>query len=314
MLQSLRKSILLLSVMVVLTCVVYPFLLWLAGVYVFPFQANGSLLYGDDGNVVGSRLIAQSFTQDIYFQSRPSAAGYDAAASTSSALAASNNKLRVRVARSLGPIVRDQAGRLVGREIEKWFQQDMYQGKPHLVEQWAALNPKQAMAWVTEDQNHMNLLEQWKKTHVNEYTVADNLQELAVAFFSSYSHENPGKFPVLVKSSMKAVNAGVDIQSIFFEMWHNDHPDVVLQEVPADMVMTSASGLDPHITLQNALVQMDRVANAWAVKLKRPPSTMKEEIQALVMANANAPFNGLIGEKIVNVLELNLALRKQYGA
>ncbi len=314
MLQSLRKSILLLSVMVVLTCVVYPFILWLAGVYLFPFQATGSLLTGDDGHPVGSKLIAQAFTQDIYFQSRPSAANYDAAASASSSLAASNGKLRMRVARSLGTMVRYQSGALVGRDIEKWFQQDKFAGKPHLVEQWALLYPKQATAWVAADKDHQALLDEWKQTHVNEYTTAENAQQLAVQFFVSYSHENPGKFPVRVKSGFKPVNAGPEIQANFFDMWRTDHPEAELQAVPADMVMTSASGLDPHITLQNALAQLDRVANAWALKLHQPSAKLKSEIATLINANAAAPFNGLIGEKIVNVLELNLALRKQYGA
>lgn len=314
MLKNVTKSIFLLSALVVLTAVIYPSILWLAGVYAFPEQAAGSLLYGDDGNAVGSRLIAQSFTEDYYFHPRPSAAGYNAAASASSALAASNVKLRVRVARSLGTIARYQSGNLVGRDIEKWFQQDKYQGKPHLVAQWAQLNPKQATAWMEEDQAHADFVEQWKKTHVNEYTIADNLEQLAVAFFVSYSHENPGKFPVLVNATIKPVNAGAEIQSYFFDLWHNDHPDVVLQELPADMVMTSASGLDPHITLQNAEVQLDRVASAWAAKLKKPHAAIKQEIEALLITNAKAPLHGLLGEKIVNVLELNLTLRKQYGA
>ena len=60
------------------------------GQTVFPYQANGSLLRGPDGTVVGSRLIAQPFTKDEYFQPRPSAASYDASASASSTLAPSN--------------------------------------------------------------------------------------------------------------------------------------------------------------------------------------------------------------------------------
>lgn len=312
MLHSLSKSILLLSMMVVITCVIYPFLLWLAGAYVFPYQAAGSILY-EDGKPVGSRLIAQAFTQDIYFQPRPSAAGFDAAASASSALAASNDALRERVARAIGPIARYQSGALVGHDIEKWLQQDTYQGKPHLVEQWALLHPRQAVSWIAGDQQHYEYLEQWKKTHVTEYTATENLQQLAVQFFVTFSRENPGKFPVLVNAEIKPVNSGKEIQAVFFDMWRNDHPDVVLQSIPADMVMSSASGLDPDITLQNALAQLDRVANARAVNMKKPPAVVKSDIEALVMAHATAPFYGLIGDKIVNVLALNLALRKQYG-
>ena len=99
---------------------------------------------GPDGKPVGSRLIAQPFTKDEYFQPRPSAASYDASASASSSLAASNYALRDRVARVLGPIVKyrsgPKAGQLVAPDIESWFQQDVYQGNPHIVAQWADLH------------------------------------------------------------------------------------------------------------------------------------------------------------------------------
>ena len=99
------------------------------------------MVTGPDGKQVGSLLIAQPFTKDEYFWPRPSAASYDASASTSSALAASNYALRDRVARMLGPIVKyksgPEAGQLVAPDVEAWFQKDQYQGQPHLVAQWA---------------------------------------------------------------------------------------------------------------------------------------------------------------------------------
>ena len=105
MLRYLTKSALLIGITVVIVCGVYPGVLWVIGQTLFPFQANGSIVRGDDGKVIGSLLVAQPFTKDEYFQPRPSAASYDATASTSSGFAPSNYALRDRVARALGPIV-----------------------------------------------------------------------------------------------------------------------------------------------------------------------------------------------------------------
>ena len=45
--------------------------LWSVGQLIFPSQANGSLIIGDNGKAVGSRLIAQPFTRDEYFYPQP---------------------------------------------------------------------------------------------------------------------------------------------------------------------------------------------------------------------------------------------------
>ncbi len=63
---------------------------------IFPDQANGSLLV-QDGKVRGSRLVAQPFVADGYFQSRPSAASYDPMAAAGSNMARTNPDLQARV-------------------------------------------------------------------------------------------------------------------------------------------------------------------------------------------------------------------------
>jgi potassium-transporting ATPase KdpC subunit len=109
------------------------------------------------------------------------------------------------------------------------------------------------------------------------------------------------------------VKEGSDIQSTFFDMWRQEHPEADLQDVPGDLVMASGSGLDPDISLQNAEFQLDRVAAKWAEDVKRDVVDVRKEIDQILLSNASAPFGGLVGEKFVNVLEVNLELCKRYG-
>lgn len=85
------KSVSLLTLSLVICCGLYLLSPWVIGQPLFPFQANGSMLAGPDSNTVGARQIARPFTKDGYFQSRPSAASYEASASTSSTATASNS-------------------------------------------------------------------------------------------------------------------------------------------------------------------------------------------------------------------------------
>jgi K+-transporting ATPase ATPase C chain len=96
-------------------------------------------------------------------------------------------------------------------------------------------------------------------------------------------------------------------------MWRQDHPDAPLQDVPADMVTTSASGLDPHITLDNAEYQLDRVAQKWAADKKLDPKRVRDQIDQILQENASAALGGLAGEKFVNVLQVNLQLASRFG-
>jgi potassium-transporting ATPase KdpC subunit len=336
MLRYLSKSIWLLGLATVLLCGVYPAILWVIGQTAFPFQANGSIVNGPDGKPVGSLLIAQPFTKDEYFQSRPSAVSYDASASGSSTLGASNYLLRDRVARMLGPIARyasgPKAGQLVAPDVESWFQADRAGGQPHIVAQWADAHNGLAQAWVNADPSHGKYVDAWATQHrqavkqwiaANPATPNPKAADLAVVFFETFSAEHPGQFPSSVThtgsdgknvSAIELVKDGADVQSIFFDMWRQDHPDVALQDVPGDFVTTSGSGLDPNITLANATYQLERVAAAWAKDTKRDPAMVRAEIGALLRQKAHAPFGGLAGDPLVNVLEVNLELRRRFGA
>jgi potassium-transporting ATPase KdpC subunit len=85
----------------------------LAGV-LFPHQAGGSLILSN-GKVIGSELLAQSFTSDRYFHPRPSAAGngYDATSSGGSNLAQSNAKLLARIQGDIDKLAKENPGKPV---------------------------------------------------------------------------------------------------------------------------------------------------------------------------------------------------------
>jgi potassium-transporting ATPase KdpC subunit len=334
--KHVTKSLWLLSATIVICCLIYPLAVWAIGQTFFPFTANGSMVNGPDGKPVGSLLIAQPFTKDEYFQPRPSAASYDGSASASSTLAASNYMLRYRVAQALGPIVKyksgPKAGQLVAPDVEAWFQQDSFGGQPHIVAQWADAHNASAQGWVSADPSHAQYITDWAKAHKAE--VADWVKQnpgtsspqpldLAMVFFENFSKEYPGKFPSAVttqlpggksQTAIAPVASGSDIQSNFFDMWRQDHADADLANVPGDMVTTSGSGLDPHITLDNAEYQLDRVASKWAADTKRNPAEVRSEIDQILQTDAFAPLGGLVGEKMINVLQVNLELTKHYGA
>jgi K+-transporting ATPase ATPase C chain len=339
MLQHLRANLWLLVLTLLLCSVLYPLALLGIGNTFFRDKAEGSLLL-NDGKPVGSRLIAQPFqdkdgnTKDEYFQPRPSAASYKANASGASNLAASNYQLRDRVARALGPIVKYGAahpkkGQLVGPDIEAWFLKDQFAGKPHIVAQWASLHTGLASAWVKTDKLNSEYVAKWQKENPEPVrawiakhpdTPDPRPEDLARAFFESYSHAFPGTWPVAITPEGKTdkeinpVKKSSDIQSVFFDMWRQDHPDEDLENVPADMVMASGSGLDPHITLKNAEYQRDRVAKAWANKTNGNQKQIADEIKELLRAKSEAPLGGLVGVNLINVLEVNLELRHRYGS
>lgn len=75
--------------------------------------------------------------------------------------------------------------------------------------------------------------------------------------------------------------------------------------VPADAVTASASGLDPHISVKNALLQLSRVA--------RERGLAEKNLKALVDRYTDQSVFSIFGEAGVNVLELNLALDGKWG-
>jgi len=80
-------------------------------------------------------------------------------------------------------------------------------------------------------------------------------------------------------------------------------PDLRRDDIPPDAVTTSASGVDPHISEDNATIQANRVAKERGLPVDR--------LRELIDDAASQPLLGLAGEKSINVLELNLALDEE---
>ena len=183
--NQIKTTLKLFAILMVLVGVIYPFAVTVLAQLFFPTEAGGSLLYDSGGNLTGSALIGQPFSDPKYFWSRPSATSdypYNPLASGGS---------------NLGPTNKDLIDQISNR---------------------------------TE----------------------------------------------LLKSS--------GIQS----------------PVPSDLVEASASGLDPHISMQSALVQIPRVAKARNLD--------DETLRKLVLERVEERQLGFLGEQRINVLKLNLAL------
>lgn len=86
------------------------------------------------------------------------------------------------------------------------------------------------------------------------------------------------------------------------EQLQREHPGAAA--VPADAVTASGSGLDPHLTLAAALLQVDRVA--------KERGGASAAIEAWLRNTAAAPLGGAAGEPLINVLEANLELDRRW--
>lgn len=190
-------------VLAALTGILFPLAVTGLAQAAFPHQANGSLLRGADGTVVGSARIGQPFSKPEYFHPRPSAAGsgYDGSLSSGTNLGPTSAKLITGIPDD--PATKDT--------------DESYAGVKQLVEQYRAVN-----------------------------------------------------------------GLGPEVK------------------VPVDAVTRSASGLDPHISIANALLQAPRVARArgWS----------EVRVRALLAEHTEGRDLGILGEPRVNVLLLNRAL------
>lgn len=81
-------------------------------------------------------------------------------------------------------------------------------------------------------------------------------------------------------------------------MLHN--PSIQKNEISVDLITASGSGLDPHISIQAALIQVKRIAEIRGLS--------ESDIQKLIDEQTEKPLLGLFGTEKINVLKLNIAL------
>lgn len=83
------------------------------------------------------------------------------------------------------------------------------------------------------------------------------------------------------------------------------NPDVKREDIPADLMTSSGSGLDPHITPASARIQIPALAAASGLS--------EEELEQIVADNTEGKLLGIFGEETVNVLGVNLDIAKAMG-
>ena len=87
------------------------------------------------------------------------------------------------------------------------------------------------------------------------------------------------------------------------EQFLKENPTITRDEIPSDIIAASGSGLDPHISVEAANVQVDRIVKNTQLS--------ETKVKELIKQNTAGKLFGIFGEERVNVLELNLSLVKE---
>jgi potassium-transporting ATPase KdpC subunit len=284
-----------LLVLTVILGIAYPVLIWLiAQIPGLKNNADGSIIEVN-GKPLGSSLIGQSFTDSDgnplpqYFQSRPSAAGngYDPLATSASnlgpesvvdtpadpSLPKDDNGYKA----SLLTLVCSRSAAIA--ELDKVDGSRPFCTGGGVGAVLSVIGPRDAGGDVVRPTKVVSVNEPCETTKAPFLNTYEGVRVECAKFGEDYSL---GQI-VPIRGS-----APVDPQ------------------VPADAVTGSGSGLDPHISIAYADIQIDRVAKARGVS----PTDIKQA----VADHTDGRVLGFMGEPRVNVLELNLELDAKYPA
>jgi K+-transporting ATPase ATPase C chain len=264
-------------------CGLYPLAIWAIGQAVFPVQANGSLVTKDgsfttdDTKAVGSYLIGQNFSAPGYFHPRPSAAGagYDASNSGGTNLGPLSDKLINGATQTPPPAAAGapSAPQAAGAPASPPAETLAFDGIRLRVIHYCVENGIAFKLYRTRpDGTRIG------EVPLSKYQDKDGnlLDTRLVDDFPHPPTDPAGKTPLIA----------ADFATL----------------IPGDAVTGSGSGLDPHISPENAALQAQRVADA-----RKLP---KAKVLELIQKNTDQPNLGFLGDPGVNVLMLNIALDK----